>query len=156
MKEIDLTLLHTNSISKIELDGKYDIPSEYYKDSDVLRLDPVDVRGSIIRETYDIDNINLDVNGTMYLQDCISLEEEKYPFSLKIEGNLEDFTTNLENTLEISSFLWENIVLEVPLKFTKVEDLSKFHGDGWKLVNEDEIASRNNPFKVLLINEEEE
>ena len=156
MKEIDLTLLHTNSIDKIELDGRYDIPSEYYKDSDVLRLDPVDVRGSIIRETDDIDYIDIDVNGTMYLQDSISLEEEKYPFSLKIEGNLEEFTTNLENTLEISSFLWENIVLEVPLKFTKVEDLSKFHGDGWKLVSEDEIASHNNPFKDLLKNEEEE
>ena len=156
MNEIDLTLLHTNSIDRIELDGKYEIPEEYYKDSDVLRLDPVSVKGSIVRETDDIDYIDVLVNGIMYLQDSISLEEEKYPFSLKIEGNLEEFATNLENTLDISSILWENIVLEVPLKFTKVEDLSKFHGDGWKLVSEDEIASRNNPFKELLKNEEEE
>lgn len=156
MKEIDLTLLHNNSINRIELDGVYIIPEEYYHDSDVLRLDPVDVKGSIVRETDDIDYIDVSVNGVMYLQDSISLEEEKYPFSLKIEGNLEEFATNLENTLDISSILWENIVLEVPLKFTKVEDLSKFHGDGWKLVSEDEIASRNNPFKELLKNEEEE
>lgn len=156
MKEIDLTLLHTNSVSRIEFNDLYNIPYEYYKDSDVLKLDPVHVEGEIVRETDDIDYVNLDVNGIMYLEDSISLEEEKYPFSLKIEGNLEDFVTNLENSLDIYSFLWENIVLEVPLKFTKVEDLSKFRGDGWKLVNEDEIASRNNPFKDLLKNEEEE
>ena len=37
------------------------------------------------------------------------------------------------------AILWQNIVLEVPLQFTKVEDLSKFHGDGWKLISEEEI-----------------
>ena len=94
MNEIDLTLLHTNSIDKIELDGKYEIPSEYYKDSDVLKIDPVSVNGSIIRETDDIDYIDVNVDGIMYLQDSISLEEEKYPFSLKIEGNLADFAAD--------------------------------------------------------------
>ena len=156
MKEIDLTLLHTNSIDKIEFNDDYSIPSEYYSDSDVLKLDPVHVEGFIRRKTDDIDYIDLDVNGIMYLEDSISLEEEKYPFSLKIEGNLEDFATNLENTLDIYQLLWENIVLEIPLKFTKVEDLSKFQGDGWKLVSEDEIKSSNNPFQELLKNKEEE
>ena len=156
MNEIDLTLLHTNSIDKIELNNNYDIPSEYYKDSDVLKLDSVHVEGTIRRKTYDTYYIDLDINGIMYLEDSISLEEEKYPFSLKIEGNLDDFTTNLENTLDIYQLLWENIVLEIPLKFTKVEDLSKFQGDGWKLVSEDEIKSSNNPFQELLKNKEEE
>lgn len=156
MNEIDLTLLHTNSIDKIELNNNYDIPDEYYSDSDVLKLDPVHVEGTIRRETDDTYYIDLDVNGIMYLEDSISLEEEKYPFSLKIEGNLDDFTTNLENTLDIYQLLWENIVLEIPLKFTKVEDLSKFQGDGWKLVSEDEIKSSNNPFQELLKNKEEE
>ena len=52
--------------------------------------------------------------------------------------------------LDIFSFLWENIVLEVPLRFTKVKDLSKFHGDGWKLISEEERNQTSNPFNDLL------
>ena len=76
--------------------------------------------------------------------------------SLKIEGDLKEFITNLENSLDIIELLWENIVLEIPLKYTKVEDLSKFHGDGWKLVSEEEATTSHNPFNELLKNIEEE
>lgn len=156
MNLIDLTLLHTNSIPKIVIDEIVNINEEYYNKTDIRKLDGVKVKGSIIRQTDDIDYIDLDVNGTMFLQDSISLEDVEYPFSFKIEGNLADFTTNLENTLDIIELLWENIVLEIPLKFTKVEDLSKYHGDGWKLLSEDDLIKTNNPFSELLKSEEKE
>ena len=153
---IDLNLLHSNTVSEIVIDDSYTIPYEYYKDTDVKGLDNIKAKGKIVRQTDDVDYIDLDVSGTMVLQDSISLENENYPFSIKIEGDLKEFTTNLDNSLDILEFLWENIVLEIPLKFTKVKDLSKFHGDGWKLVSEEEAATGNNPFKELLKNEEEE
>ena len=153
---IDLNLLHSNTVSEIVIDDLYTIPYEYYKDTDVKGLDNIKAKGKIVRQTDDVDYIDLDVSGTMVLQDSISLENENYPFSIKIEGDLKEFTTNLDNSLDILEFLWENIVLEIPLKFTKVKDLSKFHGDGWKLVSEEEAAASNNPFKELLKNEEEE
>lgn len=156
MELIDLNLLHSNATSEIKLDGVYSIPSEYYKDTDVKKIDNVSVKGTISRETDDIDFVDCDINGVMILQDAVSLEDVDYPFSIHLEGNLEDFTTNFENTLDISEFLWENIVLEIPLRFTKVEDLSKFHGDGWKLVSEEDIISSNNPFKEYLKNNDEE
>ncbi len=114
------------------------------------------VVGEITRQTDDIDYVDLDVSGVMILQDSISLEDIEYPFSLKIEGDLKEFITNLENSLDIIELLWENIVLEIPLKYTKVEDLSKFHGDGWKLVSEEEATTSHNPFNELLKNIEEE
>ena len=156
MELIDLNLLHSNATSEIKLDGVYSIPSEYYKDTDVKKIDNVSVKGTISRETDDIDFVDCNINGVMILQDAVSLEDVDYPFSIHLEGNLEDFTTNFENTLDISEFLWENIVLEIPLRFTKVEDLSKFHGDGWKLVSEEDIISSNNPFKEYLKNNDEE
>ena len=61
-----------------------------------------------------------------------------------------------KNTLDILAILWENIVLEVPLQFTKVEDFSKFRGDGWKLVSENELTESNNPFSELLDKMKEE
>ena len=156
MELVDLTLLHSNSIDKIEFDEIVNIDEEYYKETDVRKLDGIKIKGSIIRETDDIDYIDLAVSGTMILQDSISLEDVSYPFSFKIEGDLQEFVTNLENTLDIIQLLWENIVLEIPLKFTKVEDLSKFHGDGWKLISEDQLTNSYNPFSELLKNEEEE
>lgn len=156
MELIDLTLLHSNSIDKIEINETVNIGEEYYSKTDVRKLDAVKVVGSITRQTDDIDYVDLAVSGTMTLQDSISLDDVLYPFSLKIEGDLKEFVTNLENTLDIIQLLWENIVLEIPLKFTKVEDLSKFHGDGWKLVSEDDVTISHNPFSELLKNEEEE
>jgi uncharacterized protein len=156
MDKIDLTLLHTNSIDKIVIDEIVNIPQDYYKETDVKKLDNVKVVGEITRQTDDIDYVDLDVSGVMILQDSISLEDIEYPFSLKIEGDLKEFITNLENSLDIIELLWENIVLEIPLKYTKVEDLSKFHGDGWKLVSEEEATTSHNPFNELLKNIEEE
>ena len=72
------------------------------------------VVGKITRQTDDIDYVDLDVSGVMILQDSISLEDIEYPFSLKIEGDLKEFITNLENSLDIIELLWENIVLEIP------------------------------------------
>ena len=137
MDKIDLTLLHTNSIDKIVIDEIVNIPQDYYKETDVKKLDNVKVVGEITRQTDDIDYVDLDVSGVMILQDSISLED-------------------IENSLDIIELLWENIVLEIPLKYTKVEDLSKFHGDGWKLVSEEEATTSHNPFNELLKNIEEE
>ena len=46
--------------------------------------------------------------------------------------------------------MWENIVLEVPMKFTKVSNLDEIHGDGWKLISEEDHQQKNNPFAELL------
>ena len=85
----------------------------------------------------------------MILEDSISLEEVDYPFSIEIEGILEENSKKLQNTLDLIEILWENIVLEVPLKFSKVEDLSQYKGEGWKVISEDDLTMKNNPFADL-------
>lgn len=147
---IDLSLLHSNTISEVKIDEVLNFPSEYFENTEIKKLNKVHVHGTIKRITDTDDEISLDVSGAMTLLDSISLEEVDYPFSTKIEGNLSDFSRNFENTLDIMELLWENIVLEIPLKFTKVLDLSKFHGDGWNLVSEEDAAKNNNPFSELL------
>ena len=104
MDKIDLTLLHTNSIDKIVIDEIVNIPQDYYKETDVKKLDNVKVVGEITRQTDDIDYVDLDVSGVMILQDSISLEDIEYPFSLKIEGDLKEFITNLEILLILLNF----------------------------------------------------
>ena len=154
---IDLTLLHSHTVDSIPLDNKYDLPKEYYKDYDeVISLNDILINGNIYLNEEENDCINCIINGVMVLKDSISLEPIEYKFEIEYDDILEESCKKNENTLDIFSFLWENIVLEIPLQFTKVTDLSKFHGDGWKLISEEDNTNKNNPFSDLLKDFKEE
>ena len=153
---IDLSLLHSSTIDEVEISGEYNIPKEYYGNTGIVSLDKIKVEGKIKRgiSEDDIDEfsdyVTCSISGNMIIEDSISLEPVEYPFSTEYDDILEENCKKDENTLDIFQFLWENIVLEIPLQFTKVEDLSKFHGDGWRLISEDELVASNNPFSDLL------
>lgn len=144
---IDLDLFEDYTIDKDII-----IPENYYKDSEVKKLENIHVKGKLFYDSDDSIHVNIQIEGKMLLLDSIFLEEVEYPFSIKYDDILEESLKKDENKLDLFEFLWENIVLEIPLKFTKVEDLSKFHGDGWKLISEEEQDSSNNPFNDLLKN----
>lgn len=145
--EIDL-----NFNDSYKLDEIVSIPSTYYENSGVKKLDNIKVSGKLYYDPEDNLYASVSIDGTMILNDDISLEEVEYPFSIEYDDILEENLKNNENTLDLFEFLWENIVLEVPLKFTKVTNLSEFHGDGWKLISEEESTLKNNPFSQLLEN----
>ena len=153
---IDLTSLINRTKSVIEIDQLVSFSDEYLISSEILELNSVKVVGNISLNEEDIPYLDLDVSGTMILEDSISLEEVSYPFSLKIEEKVEDFSQNVTNSIDIMDILWQNIVLEVPLKLTEVEDLSQYQGEGWRLVSEEEMNKENNPFSNLkdLLGEE--
>ena len=158
--DIDLTLLHNGSKNKIDLTGIYQLPSTYYENTEILNLSKLEVEGYIEQKENDDlvleDYINCKIKGEMTLQDSISLEEVSYPFTVEFDDFLPENMRKSENILDIFAFLWENTVLEVPLRFTKVRDLSKFHGDGWRLIEEEDRMHENNPFRDLLKDFEEE
>ena len=160
--DIDLTLLHSGTVKEIDITNTYTLEKEYYESTDVRELKEIKVEGKIYRGAAidDIDDfqdyIECKITGTMIIEDSISLDPVEYPFSAEYDDILEENCKKNENTLDIFQFLWENIVLEVPLQFTKVKDLSKFHGDGWKLITEDELKNSNNPFSDLLKDFKEE
>lgn len=144
---IDLNKLNN---SNIDISGKYDIPSSYYENSDIIRLDSLEVSGEISLDEEENEIIDCTIKGNMILPDTISLEEVDYPFTIEFSDIIPETAKKSKNILDIFEFLWENTVLEVPLQFTKVEDLSKFHGDGWKLISEESLKRENNPFSDLL------
>lgn len=151
---IDLSLLNSNTVNEIDISNTYSIPKEYFENMGVISIDNVKVDGKITRVLNEDEELclyaNAIIDGVMILPDSISLEEIEYPFHIEYDDYLDENCKNNENTLDIFTFLWENIVLEVPLQFTKVSDLSKYHGDGWKLISEDERNLQNNPFGDLL------
>lgn len=159
---IDLTALHSHVVDKVDITNIYTIPEDYFGTTGVKKLEDIKVDGYVYLSPSEddieeeVDSINCKIEGNMIIEDSISSEPVQYPFSINYDDIIEENCKKNENTLDIFSFLWENIVLEVPLQFTKVEDFSKFRGDGWKLVSENELTENNNPFSELLDKMKEE
>ena len=158
--EIDLSLLHSNTVDSIDISGEYELDKDLYSNTEIINLSKVKVNGSVTQKENDDfelnDYIECDITGNMIIPDSISLEQVLYPFSIKYDDFIEENARKNQNSLDILAFLWENIVLEVPLQFTKVRDLSKFHGDGWRLIKEEDLKKDNNPFLDLLKDIEKE
>lgn len=154
--DIDLSSLYSKTKDKIEVDTKISFTSEELENTKIKKLDNVSVKGYVYMDSNDDFKVDLDFSGVMILEDDISLEDVEYPFSGKIEEISLENSKSFENILDLKEVLWENIVLEIPLKFTKVENLEEFNGDGWKLVSENELSKNNNPFQDLLKDFKEE
>ena len=93
------------------------------------------------------ENIELDLllTGKMILIDSITLNEIEKNFEIKIEeilsredDNFKEYFNNLQNTLDISEILWQNIVLEVPIRIRQDEEDITLEGEGWQLNKKDE------------------
>lgn len=118
-------------------------------------LDNVKVTGKIYIDLEDEISCDLKVEGKMELKDAISNEIVSYPFSFDLAENIEEFIEKNQNTLAFKRLLWENIVLEVPIRYTTVNDYDAYQGEGWRLTSEEEVRKGNHPFQDLL-NEEKE
>ena len=163
---IDLINLITNKESSITIDSDIDIPKELLKDSNIKKLDSLHLKGNIskILDEYTFTGT---ITGNMVLPDDLTLDDVTIPINIDFDEifteNMIDNENNLtiiQNKLDIIPFLWQNIVLEVPLKVIGDGNRNiNLAGDGWRLITEDELESSNNsPFSNLeeLINSRKE
>ena len=63
---------------------------------------------------------------------------------------IQEIAKKNNNSLDIFPIIWENILMEIPIKVTGPEatDL-KLSGDGWKLVTEESEEKENSAFAKL-------
>lgn len=147
---IRLEKLNSLLKDKITFDSEVTFSKDMLAKSDIIDIKNSKAIGELFFNASREITVKCNVSGIMILEDSISLDEVEYPFSIDIEENIEENLENGENSIDILPILWQNIVLEVPLRFTKVNDLSKYSGDGWKLISEEEVSSINsNPFLEL-------
>ncbi len=146
--KLELHNLSNHLQDSLEINEKVIIPKEYYQKTDIIDFKNLILKGKITNSTNGL-ILKANLSGMMVLEDSISLEPIDYPFSCEIEEELQSFLKNNENILDITEILWQNIILEVPLKLSHVENFNEYQGDGWKLVSEDSIQNTNNPFSEL-------
>ena len=137
---IDLQKL--NYLDKIDIIDEIEIPNDYYKDSEILSLDKVSVKGEITKDFNEDYLINLKIDSRMILEDSLTLDKIPYDFTVNIEETLEKTV----KTLDLIAFLWHYIILEVPLRITKNEG-NYPKGENFRIISEEEYNKMNNPFK---------
>ena len=135
---------------KIIIDNDVVISEELLSSSTIRRLENIHFSGTLSRlidDTYELSGV---LKGTMILPDDITLEDYEYNFTSEIEEKIEETRINYQKTLDITEDLWQNILVEIPLKAVneKNRDL-KLEGDGWRLISEDDINTENNPLSSL-------
>ena len=136
---------------KIDIDNEVIISEEQIKTSTIRRLINVHFKGhlnKLIDDTYELIGT---LSGTMIIPDDITFEDYEYNFTTEIEENIDETRINFQKTIDITEDLWQNILVEIPLKAINEKNKNiKLEGEGWRLISEDELANtKNNPLSSL-------
>lgn len=148
---IDLTNILANIVSAININEQVIIDNKMLKTSNIRRLDNTMFNGRIFKDYEDNLVLEGNITGTMVLPDDITLKDVNYEFKSEIFEYIEEVFTIDKNSIDILDYLWQNILVEVPLKVrTEEDDNITLKGDGWRLITEEELNNRSNrPFSDL-------
>ena len=134
--KIDLRKLY--ALNKLSIDEEVVVPEEYYKNAGVRSLSKVKVNGDVTVNYKENIELHLYVSGEFIIPCAITLDDVIVPFNTLIEEEIDQNKLNDEFFLDLLDVLWENIVLEIPVRVVKEgvksEDL---HGEGWELVTKE-------------------
>lgn len=137
--QIDLKKLYTKDY--IDIDENFEIDLKVYQNKDIVALKNLHTAGRIFLNATENLEFNLTITGIMILKDSVTLEDIEYPINIQIDDEysledeyLKEYYKKEQNILDIMTILWENIVLEVPIRLTKTENM-QLSGDGWSMGN---------------------
>ena len=153
---IDLTSLVNGSVFEVSIDGEVVIPVDYLNGTSIRRLFNTSFHGKLLRLSDSDYQLCGNLEGVMVLPDDITLEDVDYSYDIRLEEDFSEFDKDsdlqiIQNRLDITDFLWQNILVEVPLKVKndKNEHLT-LEGDGWRFITEDDLKKSNDsPFDEL-------
>ena len=149
---INLTKLITNLSNEILIDDEVEIDKSYLENTDIKDISKVKIKGSI--KPYE-GNFELDLNikCTLTLICSISLKDVKYNVDINVneiigESNedieIEENNKIINNSIDLIPIIWQNIILEVPLKVISPDvKRENLEGDGWKFVTEEKVDNKD-------------
>ena len=154
----DLVRLNNNIDKYISVSEEYSFTEDELSGTDLLKLDDVKINGEIFKNSLGNIELNLEVEGVMVMPCAITLKPVNYPFNIEISGeieelmeNFEENSTNFQNSIDILPIIWENILMEIPMRVVSDEaensNITK-EGEGWKFVTEEE--ERKSPLSELM------
>jgi len=157
---IDLTKLVIGSEDEIVIEKVLEFTNDRFVGTSIKKLKDLFFSGSVVKLYDGSYQLSGKISGIMVLPDDVTLEDVDYKFQSEFEEKFSEFSNEeekkleiIKNRLDITEFLWQNILVEIPLKVT-LDDSRKLNlrGDGWRLVTEEELNNENSndsPFSEL-------
>ena len=153
--QYDLTRLNNNIDKFIPIDLTYSFSKEELEGTDLIKLDDVRITGEIRKNSLGNIELNVTIDGIMVLPCAITLKPVDYPFNIDVDGEInelmEDFSTNFQNSIDILPIIWENILMEIPMRVVS-PDLNESdynqQGDGWSFTTKEE--ENKSPLSELM------
>ena len=149
-----------NKISEhgIIVDQEVEFNEDKYNTSLIKGIDSCYLKGRIYYSTTKEVILSGNIKGNMLIVDSNTCDIIKYPFDIEINEILQEdsnfdekLRTKTQESLDLREILWQNIVLEVPLKFSISDKPELTKGEGWELKSEDEVVDpRLQAFRDLL------
>ena len=142
----------------IEVNQEITFDEDKYKSTLVKGIDSCFLKGRIYYSTTKEVILSGNIKGNMLIVDSNTCDIVKYPFDIEINEILQEdsnfdekLRTKTQESLDLREILWQNIVLEVPLKFSISDKPELTKGEGWELKSEDELEDpRLQAFRDLL------
>lgn len=107
-------------------EGTYEFKDYIDSIDDILDISEINVKGSARRLYDDRYEFTLNITGNLVLEDARTLEPVAYPIDLdvietfdRVVGEEEDVRYIEKNTIDLKDIVWENILLEKPIRFVK-------------------------------------
>jgi uncharacterized protein len=154
---IDITKLKQCILNELEVNEDIIIEKEMLEKAKIIDLKDANINGYITKDNDSDYYLDLSLRGTLVLPCSITLKPVDYDFATEIAGSYNEMMSEIgenskinENSLDILPIIWQNILMEIPIKVTGPEatDL-KLSGDGWKLVTEESEHTTKNAFDKL-------
>ena len=135
---MDLSLIILNTKGRLDFDITPDMSA--YQNDNIKRLEDIRVKGYIIDNGTEEYEISMHITGYGIYKSAINLEDVKKKIDIEYSDfikNLPDIYKKSANTLDILPIIWENILLEIPIRAVNSSDtFAKTQGDGWEIISE--------------------
>ena len=133
--KLDLRKLY--SLKKIDINEDIVFNNIDYKKMNITKINDIHATGYAKVNYEDNIELELDVSGSLVMPCAITLEDVIVPINVHISEEILENTLNNDFFLDLLDILWENIVLEIPIRVVKEgAKLESQKGVGWEIISE--------------------
>ena len=134
---------------KIKIDDEVTIDDKLLENTDIKKISKVKVKGNIYPEGNNF-SVNLNIKCILTLVCSISLKDVEYNIDINVneiigenDDILEENNKIINNSIDLIPIIWQNIILEVPLKVVSPDiEVKNINGDGWRFITDEEVVEK--------------
>ena len=137
------------SVDEIKIDDEVTIDDKLLENTDIKKISKVKVKGNIYPEGNNF-SVNLNIKCILTLVCSISLKDVEYNIDINVneiigenDDILEENNKIINNSIDLIPIIWQNIILEVPLKVVSPDiEVKNINGDGWRFITDEEVVEK--------------